>query len=84
MRYRTAGILSVVLVGGMFILPVVANAVAVRYLDQGLAIPLYTRILFGVAVFCLSFRWLIAIPAVAVLFASVEFTSMWRERRTKQ
>jgi hypothetical protein len=73
-RYRTAAILSVTLIGGMFGLPAVAMAVLRPYMEQGVAIPIYERILFGVAVFCLSFRWLLALPILSVLFTVAAFT----------
>ena len=74
MRYRTAAILSVVLIGGMFVLPVAAKAVLSGYVEHGLVIPLYLRIFFGFAAFCLSFSWLLALPIVGVLFTLAALT----------
>ncbi len=57
MRYRTAAILSVVLIGGMFVLPAAVKDILLPSLEQGVIIPLYERILLGLSVFCLSFRY---------------------------
>lgn len=74
MRYRTAAILSVVLIGGMFGLPAVAMAVLRPAMEQGVPIPIYERILFAVAEFCLTFRWLLALPILSVLFTVAAFS----------
>jgi hypothetical protein len=75
MRYRTAGILSVVLIGGLFGLPAAVNTFLLPSLDQGVIIPLYERILLGVAIFCLTWRFLLALPIVVVLFTIAIFTN---------
>ena len=60
MRYRTALILSALLIAAMFILPGIGMSMIGRYAEQGLAVPLYLRIFFGLTFFLLSFRWLLA------------------------
>ncbi len=82
MRYRTAAILSVVLIGGMFGLPAAVWATFLPSLRQGLPDPLpgYERVLLNVAVFCDSWRFLLALPIVGVLFAVAAFTSTSRVR----
>jgi hypothetical protein len=80
MRYRTAAILSVVLIGGLFALPAAVNAVLLPSLEQGAIIPLYARVLLGVAIFCLTFRFLLVLPIVVVPFTIAIFTN---ERVTK-
>ncbi len=76
MRYSTAAILSVVLIGGMFTLPAGVWAVFPS-LKQGFSIPVasYERILLGLVVFCGRFRWFLALPIVTVLFTYAAFTS---------
>jgi hypothetical protein len=82
MRYRTAAILSAVLVAvpaGMFGLSAVVRAALLRSINQGLSnpIPGYERILLGVALFCSIWKWmlaLLALPIVVVLFAVAAVT----------
>lgn len=86
MRYRTAAILSVVLTGGMFGLPEAITHVFLPSLEQGIPTPLptYERVLVGIAVFCFRFRWVLALPIVAivvVLFTVAGFTSTMRARK---
>jgi hypothetical protein len=68
-RYRTAAILSIVLIGGMFGLPEAIRAVFLPSLEQGIPAPVpgYERVLLGIAVFCFRFRWVLALPIVAVV-----------------
>jgi hypothetical protein len=85
-RYRTAAILSAILVGGMFGLPEAISAVFSPSLGQGIPTPLpaYERVLLGIAVFCFRFRWVLALPIVGVvvaLFAVAGFTSAMRAPR---
>jgi hypothetical protein len=76
MRYRTAAILSVVLIGGMFGLPAAVLAAFLPSSSQGLSTPIpgYERILLGVAVFFLTWRFFLALPIVSVLFTVAAFT----------
>lgn len=80
MRYRTAAILSVVLLGGMFGLPEAIRAIFLPSLEQGIPAPVpgYEQVLLGVAVFCFRFRWVLALPiaaVVVVLFTIAALTS---------
>ena len=77
MRYRTAAILSVVLVGGMFILPAVVKAVFLPSLRQGFPnpVPVYEQMILHVAAFCLRYNWLLALPAIGMLFLIAAFTN---------
>jgi type II secretory pathway component PulF len=84
-RYRTAAVLSIVLVGGMFGLPDAIRAAFVPSLE-GLQtpVPLYERVLLETAFFCLRVRWLLALPIVVIvvaLFAVAAFTSAMRARK---
>lgn len=84
MRFRTAAILSAVLVGGvLFVLPAVVEAVFIPSLRQGVPNPMpgYEQILLGVALFCHRFRWLLAPPTVLVFFLIAGFTREWAVRR---
>jgi len=82
-RFRTAAILSVVLIGGMFVLPAAVWAAFLPSLKQGLPdpIPGYERILLEVAVFCVTWRFLLALPIAAVLFTVAGFTNATRGRK---
>ncbi len=80
MRFRTAGILSVVLIGGMFCLPAAVSAVFLPSLNQGLPVPGYERILLGLAEFCGRFRWFLALPIVTVLFTFAAISYELRAR----
>ncbi|MGB6403409.1 MAG: hypothetical protein WBF26_11225 [Candidatus Sulfotelmatobacter sp.] len=75
MRYRTAAVLSVVLIGGMFGLDFVVKHLLLPSLEQGGVIPFYDRVLLGVAVFFLSWRVILALPIVVVLFTIAVFTN---------
>lgn len=77
MRFRTAAILSAVLVGGMFILPAIVKAVFLPSLRQGFPnpVPYYEQIILRVAAFWLRYSWLLALPTVVVLFLIAAFTS---------
>jgi hypothetical protein len=82
-RHKTAAIWSAVLVAvtaGMFALPTAVWAVFLPSLKQGLPdpIPGYETVLLEVAVFCGTWKWmlaLLALPIVAVLFTVAEFMS---------
>jgi hypothetical protein len=75
-RFRTAAILSAVLVGGMFVLPAIVKAVFLPSLRQGFPnpVPDYEQIILRVAAFCLRYSWLLALPTVVVLFLIAAFT----------
>ncbi len=76
MRYRTAAILSVVLVGGMFVLPAVVEATYLSSLRQSFPnpIPYYGQIILHVGAFCNRYSWLLALPIASVLFTITAFT----------
>ncbi|HTW59983.1 MAG TPA: hypothetical protein VMD99_17790 [Terriglobales bacterium] len=82
MRFRTAAILSVVLIGGMFLLPAAVLAVFLPSLKQGLPnpLPLYEQILLAITAFFLAWRFLLALPIVAVLFTIAGFTNALGKR----
>jgi hypothetical protein len=87
-RYRTAAILSAILIGGMFGLPDAIKAVFLPSLEQGAptSVPSYERVLLDVAFFCFRFRWLLALPIaliVVALFSVAGFTSVMRARKLK-
>jgi hypothetical protein len=70
-RFRTAAILSALLVGGiLFLLPAVIEASFLPSLRQGVPnhVPGYEQILLAVALFCHDRRWLLAPLTVLVLF----------------
>lgn len=73
MRYRTAAILSIVLIGGMFCLPLAITAIFRP--SSPAPEPLYATILLDVAVFCSRFKWVFALPIMVVLFAVAAFTN---------
>ncbi len=91
MRYRTAVILSaavIVLTGVMFGLPAAVWAAFLPSLKQGLPdpIPGYERILLNIAVFCVSWKWILALlslPIIVVVFTVAEFTSQTRIRKLR-
>jgi len=75
-RYRTALILSILLIAVMVIVPAIANSLAHHYLEQGASvIPPVARIFFGIAAFCLSFRFLLVPPIVGLLIFIAAWTS---------
>jgi hypothetical protein len=85
MRYRTAAILSVVLIGGMFGLPVLVKAVFLPSLEQGIPTPVpgYERVFLEVGLFCSRFSLLLALPIAVALFAIALFTHAMRAPKLK-
>ena len=73
MRYRTAAILSIVLIVGMFVLQNGAYAVAVR-LDRSQPVPFYLQVFFHIALFVGSYKFLLAPAILIVLFLVAAFT----------
>lgn len=75
MRFRTATILSIVLVGGMFCLPEIIVAVFHPSAAHGSSAqaPPFERVLIDIAVFCSRFKWVFAFPIVMVLFTIAIF-----------
>lgn len=72
--------LFVVLVIGMYALPIAGEVVARRYLEQGRALPLYSRVFLGWAAFVGNVRWLLVPLTAAVLLALAIFTKQARSR----
>ncbi len=80
MRHRTAVILAGLLIAGILglqVLEVVMRAAVNRWMEHGVAIPLYGRILLGAAVFWTDFKWLLALPIILAL--SLIALLAWRE-----
>ena len=69
MRYKTAAILAVIIIGGMFCLPAVVFAVFPT-MKHG-SIPFLRSVVY----FCVLFRWFLALPIITVLFTVAAFTS---------
>ena len=91
MRHKTAAIWSGVLVAvtaGMFALPAAVWSVYLPSLKQGSPdpIPGYEGVLLGVAVFCVTWKWILAVlvlPIVGTLFIVAELTSNTQARKTR-
>jgi len=85
-RFRTAAILCVVLIGGMFLFPTAVLAVFLPSLKQGLPnpVPIYEQILLDVSVFCLTWRFFLVLPIVGVLFTVAGFTYPKSQRHAKR
>jgi hypothetical protein len=75
MSYRTAAILSVILIGGMFGLPTAVWAVFPSLGDFSTPAASNERILLALVNFCGRFRWFLALPIGMVLFTFAVFTS---------
>jgi hypothetical protein len=67
-RYRTATILSIVVVGVMLGLPFALNAVLAPYLEHGLEIPRYVRIFLNIGFLLWRHRWWLTPVTVGMLF----------------
>jgi hypothetical protein len=73
-RYRTAIILSCLLIGGIIGIQV-ATEVA---WEHGLVKPQYQRMLYGPAEFLITFKWFLIPPIVGALFFIAALTSTSR------
>ena len=65
MHRRTAVVLAGLLISGIVglqVLEIAMRAATNRWMEQGVVIPLYGRILLGVADFWVDFKWLLALP----------------------
>jgi hypothetical protein len=81
LRLRTAAILSVVLIGGMFAMRSAGYHLALSYVEQGVKeIPPYARIFFVITAFFYGFWWLLAPAIVGVLLTVALVTSQSRQR----
>ena len=80
MRFRTAALLSIALIGVMFGFPAAVEAIFVPSLRQGIPspIPVYEQILLGAGVWCLQFHWLLTPPIVLLLFTTATLTGVGR------
>ena len=81
MRLRTAAILSVILIGGMFALRSVSYHLTLSYVEQGVKeIPPSARMFFVITAFFYSFWWMLAPAIVGVLFTVALLTRQSRQR----
>lgn len=81
MSFKMAAILSVALVGGMFAISIATEHLALWYVAHGVdTIPAYQRLLFAIGAFCASFRVLLALPTVAILFTIAIFRNQTHRR----
>ena len=81
MRLRTAAILSVVLIGGMFGLRSAGYHLALSYVEHGVKeIPPHARVFFVITAFVYSFWWILAPAIVGVLFTVALLTNQSRQR----
>ena len=78
MSFRTAAILCVVLIGGMFAVAFAGPAVFRSYADSSAEIPSYVRGFIGVSIFCVEFKWVAALPIIGVLFTFAALTTYGR------
>jgi len=79
-RFRTAALLSIALIGVMFGFPAAVEAIFVPSLRQGIPnpVPVYEQILLGAGVWCLQFHWLLTPPIVLLLFTTATLTGAVR------
>ena len=81
MSYRTAGILSVVLIGGMFVVSFMTMAAAGRFIEQGVEIPRYDRAFLAFGFFVAQFKWVLAMPIAFVFFLLATVTGKSKARK---
>jgi type II secretory pathway component PulF len=70
-RRRTTVILAsslLAVVLGLQAVELLMRAAVNRWLEQGIAVPLYGRILLGVAFFWAEYKWLLALPIIMSFF----------------
>jgi type II secretory pathway component PulF len=83
-RYKTAAILCFALIGAMFALPSIILDIFPSLNHKVVhPIPVYEEICLQIAMFCISFRWLLLLPAIGlgVSFTIVGMTRASRMRR---
>jgi hypothetical protein len=80
MRYKTAAILSAIVIGVFFGFPAAVEAVFLPSLRLGIPkpVPGYERLLLGAASVCREYGVLVVPPLVAILFAAAFFTQTTR------
>ena len=67
MRYRTAAISCFVLIGGMFGYPALIEAIFFSSKqDLHNPLPAYEKILFGTAVICIEWKFILLLPVVGL------------------
>jgi hypothetical protein len=69
-NYRTAAVLCVVLIGGMFGFPRLVSGIFHSSSQQDVP-----TIVLGLADFCSRFKWVLALPIALTLFAVAAFTN---------
>jgi hypothetical protein len=76
-RYRSAALLTVVLIGGIFVVPNVVLAVYLPSLKQGFPdpVPGYEQLLLQFTAFCMTWRLPFALPIVAAPFSIAALTT---------
>lgn len=77
MRLRTAAVLAVILIGGLFAYPATLRAFLFPVLRD--PIPGYQRILLEFDMFLLSWRFILLVPILLVLFGLPGVTKMFQK-----
>ncbi len=78
MRYRTAAVVSVLMIAVMFGLPAVVKVSLLPRLSN--PVPFYDQVILNVALFCLRWQLLLVPPIIGLLFTIATFT---RESRVQ-
>ncbi|HVN19067.1 MAG TPA: hypothetical protein VMU05_09855 [Dongiaceae bacterium] len=81
MRFKTAAILSFILVGAMLVTPRAGQAIANWFLEHPVGIPVYVRMFLGLSVMMVAFRWILIPLTLSILFTIAVFTYDWRLRK---
>ena len=82
MRPRTAVVMAGLLISGIVglqLLAILIRSASNQWMEQGVPIPLYGRILLGVADFWIDFRWVLAIPILST-FLLIALLAKWDTR----
>ncbi len=77
-RYRTAAVVSVLMIAVMFGLPAVVKVSLLPRLSN--PVPFYDQVILNVALFCLRWQLLLVPPIIGLLFTIATFT---RESRVQ-
>jgi len=81
LRYRTAAIVSILLICAIFGLRSAGGPLARWYLERGaVEVPLYARIFLSLAIFCVRFWWFL-VPAMISVPLTIAILSEPRPRR---
>ncbi len=81
MRLRTAAILSIVLIGGMFVFPRVILSLFPSLGQGANTRPYYEHLLISLTLFCIDFKWVLALPIALTLFTVAAFTNRTSSHR---